>query len=331
MTNTFYGVVQDKETGKWKYRYKKDGNKYPSYHKKKYVTEILAAFARDKEIQLRVMREKDDKANQRNFTDSELAKLQKIKSKNRQGKAIPVEKLFTFENKEVAKIIERSALVKVKKLEPTEEDIKLAEKAFVDIKSIYIKHHQEAYLAVANYIAETFFDNDPDLIKTGKPAAGKNMSFRQLGIKLRGEDSGGPSESWMYNALWLLRDNFLIKQEGKELFHTYGNLPVSHMVRLTTVKDMSKKKKLIKGTEKKIPPVREFQKRINTALGKSEPQKTYRKELQGIKNDLKKRLQTVKELPKSEKKKIDVYTQVEEFLTESIERVKQFLELDMFD
>ncbi len=211
------------------------------------------------------------------------------------------------------------------------EERKLVDEAVVKIKLIYIKNAQQTYLDIADYLAETFFNNDIELIKAKKPAGNKVRSYNEVIRILRAEKIGAPSKSWMYNALDLFTDRKLLEQKDEKSFHTYGNLPVSHQIKLITVKDIDQKVKLINKTAKEKLTVIKLQQELDKLNKKKKPQNTYSEELKALEKYLEKRLVSVRELPLQEKKKIDDYTKVEEFLKDSIERVKKFLELDMHD
>ena len=139
-----------------------------------------------------------------------------------------------------------------------DNDLQLADEAFLKIQGIFSDHYQSALLEVANYLAETFFNNDIELVKQRKPAPNREESFHQLCYKLKDSSQGAPSKSWLYNALGIFVDEAEYKN-----FHTYGNLSISHKVKLLTVKDEKDKKALIQEAVDKEYSVRELQRIIS--------------------------------------------------------------------
>jgi hypothetical protein len=201
-----------------------------------------------------------------------------------------------------------------------EKKSQIVDEAVLEIKKLYIKNAQQAYLDIAEYLAKTFFNNKIELIKAKKPAGDMAWSYNAVIKALRLEKIAAPSKSWMYNALDLFTDRKLLEQGDQEVFHTYGNLPVSHQIKLITVKNIDKKAELINKTANEKLTVIKLQQELDKLTKKKKPKNTYRKELEAVEKFLEKRLASVKVLSKKEKKKIDDYTQVEEFLQESIER-----------
>lgn len=172
-------------------------------------------------------------------------------------------------------------------------DNKLVQNAFVKIKTIWLEHSQKAYLEVANYLASEFFDNEEDLIKKGTPAVGKKLSFNALVEKLKEDSPQLPSRSWLYNSVSLLAAEGEIQNSGDdELVHAYGNLNVSHKIKLLTVKKVDKKKELILATDKEKLSVRMLDNEIKKVKGtrksaiKTEEKDPYLKQLKAVKSTL---------------------------------------------
>ncbi|MFV0269906.1 MAG: hypothetical protein ACK5HT_22540 [Draconibacterium sp.] len=143
-----------------------------------------------------------------------------------------------------------------------EIDSALVNEAFTTLQGIFITHHQNALLEAANYLAKTFFNNDVELIRKKKPAPDKEGSFLQLITQLAQSDTSVPSKSWMYNAIGIFVDSKDLEKNYKKIFHTYGKLPISHKVKLLTVRDLGQKVELIESIEKDKLTVRDLQEKI---------------------------------------------------------------------
>lgn len=139
-------------------------------------------------------------------------------------------------------------------------EIDLVEEAFNRIKDIYFSHAQQVYQEVANYLIETFFNNDIDLVRKRSPAKDKINSFNKLIQRLKDEDARLPKRSWLYNAIGLHLDAHDLNDS--DLVHTYGQLSVSHKVQLLAIRDLDQKKELIGEISEKGYSVRSLQKRI---------------------------------------------------------------------
>ncbi len=114
-------------------------------------------------------------------------------------------------------------------------------------------------LEAGRYIIETFYNNDYVAAKNKRK---EPASLRKLIKKLQGRSENAPSKTWVYDAVALAVDSHELKSSDEEAFRTFGNLPLSHKLKLTTVKDMDTKKKLLTEMEHKYMPVRAFGKRI---------------------------------------------------------------------
>ena len=96
-----------------------------------------------------------------------------------------------------------------------------------------------AMVEVGKYLVENFFNNDFEAARNPRNVTG-NESIRQIHQKLN-EKIGSPSKSWVYNAIKVCVDEHKFKEID---FHTYGNLPISHRVKLAYVPNDAVKKDL---------------------------------------------------------------------------------------
>lgn len=130
-----------------------------------------------------------------------------------------------------------------------------ADKAFVDIRRIFLKHYQSALHEVGRYLLDNFFDGDIDRIRRPfRPV--HEESYNQLVEMIQADSGSSPSKSWLYNALGLLVD-----EHDYRNFQTYGNLLPSVKVELLPIKDQDQKHALIIEASENDYSVRDVQAR----------------------------------------------------------------------
>jgi hypothetical protein len=211
-------------------------------------------------------------------------------------------------------------------VQPTKKDEQFAEVAFVKIQTIILEHRQNALLDVAQYLFETFFDKNIDLMKERKPADNRVGSYNQLIKLLQESDEGAPKKTSMYDAIGVYVDTNTLEKEHPEAFRTYGKLPISHKIKLRTVK-MEDKLALIQECEDKNYTVVRLREEIAKKRGKKKTsisEKTYLAELKGVRSDLKKRLNAIGKLPVAEKEKAALQD-IENALDSMIEEMDEYI------
>jgi hypothetical protein len=134
------------------------------------------------------------------------------------------------------------------------------------ILDIYQKAAHEAMFGIGEYLIRTFFKGDyasavnPRNIKD-------NSSLRKLHIKL-GERTGiKPSKTWVYDSLKVTADKHLLGD--MENFRTYGNLSLSHKIRLAYVSELKEKEALIERCSKENWTVRQLEEAIRGPADKT--------------------------------------------------------------
>lgn len=266
-------------------------------------------------------------------TDEEYADLISMMQKSFDK---PEDYELTDDNEELSKILNSLEPISYEKEEKYSGE---AIKAYNFIKDVYMRHAKSAYDEVSEYIAGEFFDNDEKRIMNITPVKEKAGSYNELCRMLSSQDDGGPSRTWLYNALYLLQDGMRLKQiEDVQTVHTYEQLSVSHKVQLTREHDLDKKIKLINqiaegrkdedgnvivsSSGEPIPlSVRETKKLISPA--KKKPL-TYNEVLVSIANTLSNGLWVLKGLSMSEKKTVD-YKAIEKRVGEMHEEIGSFI------
>jgi hypothetical protein len=155
-------------------------------------------------------------------------------------------------------LVEPEILPAVKK-----DQIDLAVDTILDI---YQKAAHEAMFGIGEYLIRTFFKGDyasavnPRNIKD-------NSSLRKLHIKL-GERTGiKPSKTWVYDSLKVTADKHLLGD--MENFRTYGNLSLSHKIRLAYVSELKEKEALIERCSKENWTVRQLEEAIRGPADKT--------------------------------------------------------------
>jgi predicted ribosome quality control (RQC) complex YloA/Tae2 family protein len=144
-------------------------------------------------------------------------------------------------------------------------DDDLVEAAYGELKKIFVKNYEAArsaaMLEAGKYIVETFYGDNYALAKVKKQAV-KKKSLNQLIKKLQDKSNGGPTKTWVYDAVGLAVDEHELKT-----FRTYGNISVSHKLKLLPVKDIETKKQLATETIDKNLSVRDLSARIKEMNG----------------------------------------------------------------
>jgi len=151
-------------------------------------------------------------------------------------------------------------------------DNTLVEQAYEEIFKIFTtadKAVDAAILETGEYLLKEFYDSDFE--KAREKNSSKKGSLNQLIKKLQESSFGAPSKSWIYNAIGLVvQNNDLKSNSSDESFHTFGTLPVSHKIRLLSVKDLNDKTQLINEINDNNLSVRSLDKRKKELLlGKS--------------------------------------------------------------
>ncbi len=144
----------------------------------------------------------------------------------------------------------------------SQTDDKLVNEAIVKIKEIYFKHATASYSEIAEYLFETFFNSDIELLRKRTPALDKKESFHMVFKRLKDEDPSLPGKSWSYNLLRLKVQEYDY-HDDEELFQTYGKLSLSHKTELLKVSDLDKKKKLINDAHENNYSVRDLKTQIS--------------------------------------------------------------------
>jgi len=195
-------------------------------------------------------------------------------------------------------------------------DNALVDQAYQEIFKIFStadKAVDKAILETGEYILKEFYDNDFD--KARKKNSSKKESLNQLIKKLQESSFGAPSKSWIYNAIGLVvQNNDLKNSDTDEIFHTYGKIPVSHKIRLLSVKDLNEKIRLINEIDEKNLSVRDLDQRKKELLSETSsstgllsllnsPDKLFDDENKSIRS-----LTALKELSEKERKAIKTNT-----------------------
>jgi hypothetical protein len=141
---------------------------------------------------------------------------------------------------------------------PTREMI---DSAVGTILEIYQKYACEAMIQVGNYIIETFFSGDFEHARNPRNIAG-DESIRQLHKKLGEQVGVRPSKTWVYDAIKVAVDAHFFD------FQTYGNLTISHRVKIAYVKDDQLKQSLIEQCDSNQWTVRQLDEKIKESKAK---------------------------------------------------------------
>jgi hypothetical protein len=141
--------------------------------------------------------------------------------------------------------------------EETAADDALVEKAYEELSGIIRKHFANAMYDVGTYLIKEFYNDDYKLTNKGKGP--KEKSLNSLIKKLQETETNQASKTWIYNSINLVADERRFEEMG---FDDYKQLGLSQKVYLTHVKDIEKKKILIKETIKKKYTVAQLRDRI---------------------------------------------------------------------
>lgn len=149
-------------------------------------------------------------------------------------------------------------------------DDEKVEKAYNHLKSIFVKHFQNAMLECGQYLVKTFYDGDYDLAQEKKFTGNKSLSKLINRIQQDASEKGdAPSRTWLYDAVNLAIDNDLY--EHKKLPSVYGQLGHSHKVNLTSAPNEDVKKALVEETVRERYSVAKLRERIREEKNKSNP------------------------------------------------------------
>jgi len=105
------------------------------------------------------------------------------------------------------------------------------DKVYTKLMAIVSEGFENTMLDAGRYLIDTFYGGDPRVALEDKKKQSLNSLNKHI-IKLREKNPGAPGKSWIYNAVNLVIEHETIKAHSDELFHTYGQLPLSHKVLL---------------------------------------------------------------------------------------------------
>jgi len=164
----------------------------------------------------------------------------------------------------LSKLIEPMPLVKTE----TEPDIKLVERAYSTLAQIVSMHYQNAMIEAGQFIIKEFYGNDIERARNKDPICKKSLN--QLIQRLHARNNGGPSKSWVYNAV-----NLVVQENDLAGFHTYGKLALSHKVLLLPIGSRKQKEDLIEEIAAKNLTVQGLREKIVVLKekGTSEPER----------------------------------------------------------
>jgi len=134
-------------------------------------------------------------------------------------------------------------------------NIELVERAYTTLAQIVSMHYQNAMIEAGQFIIKEFYGNDIERARNKAPIY--KESLYHLIQRLHARDNGGPSKSWVYNAV-----NLVVQENDLAGFHTYGKLALSQKVLLFPVEDTETKKHIITETVDEKLNVRELRERI---------------------------------------------------------------------
>ncbi|WDP89015.1 MAG: hypothetical protein HUN04_04410 [Desulfobacter sp.] len=140
-------------------------------------------------------------------------------------------------------------------------DDEKVEKAYEHLKTIFVKHFQNAMLECGQYLIEAFYGGDYILAQEKKFTGNKSLSKLIKRIQEDSQEKGdAPSRTWLYDAVNLAIDNHLYEQ--KILPSVYGQLGHSHKVNLTSAPNEDVKKALVEETVREKHSVARLRERI---------------------------------------------------------------------
>ena len=160
-------------------------------------------------------------------------------------------------------------------------DDEKVEKAYEHLKTIFVKHFQNAMLECGRYLVDTFYGGNYELAQEKKFT--RNKSLAKLIKKIQNdatEKGDAPSRTWLYDAVNLAIDYHLYKRE--QLPSVYGQLGHSHKVNLTNA-PIEAKPALVQETFEKQYTVAKLRERIREEKDKLNPDRVSLKETMSIK------------------------------------------------
>lgn len=162
-------------------------------------------------------------------------------------------------------VIEQSVTTQVSLPAEKKPDDALVEKAYEDLREIFVKHYEtarnNAMLDAGKYIIAAFYDGDFQRAKDKKQVV-KKKSLNQLIKRLQTQANDAPTKTWIYDAVGLAVD-----EHEFESFQTYGKISVSHKLKLLTVEEIKDKKLLTQEIVEKNLSVRDLSARIRSLKG----------------------------------------------------------------
>ncbi|MFZ0450129.1 MAG: hypothetical protein WAL98_12880, partial [Desulfatiglandaceae bacterium] len=148
-----------------------------------------------------------------------------------------------------------SKLINLPEILIAKPDTDLVDQAYQHLAEIFSRHYENAIMEAGQYLIDKFYGGDIEKARKKEPINGE--SFFQLTSRLHPREDGGPSKSWVYNAIKLVVESHDLKD-----FHTYGKLNLSHKILLLPINDRKQKEQLIDEAVKKDLTVVQFREEI---------------------------------------------------------------------
>lgn len=151
-----------------------------------------------------------------------------------------------------------SKLIAPKELQKMEEpypDEDLVTRARSNLSEIFSRHFENAMMEAGQYLINEFYGGDIEKARKKEPVKGK--SFFQLISQLHPRENGGPSKTWVYDAI-----NIVVAERDFVDFPTYGNIGLSQKKLLLPMNDRQLKEKLIDEISRKGLTVAELREEI---------------------------------------------------------------------
>lgn len=152
----------------------------------------------------------------------------------------------------LSKLIAPKELQKMEESHPDEE---LVTRARSKLSEIFSLHFEKAMMEAGQYLIDEFYGGDIEKARKKEPVKGK--SFFQLISQLHPKENGGPSKTWVYDAI-----NIVVAEQDLSDFPTYGNIGLSQKKLLLPVDDRQLKEKLIEEISQKGLTVAELREEI---------------------------------------------------------------------
>ncbi len=156
--------------------------------------------------------------------------------------------------------------------EPTQKSLEneqVIEQAYQHLKTIFIKHFQNAMLEVGQYLIKTMYNGNYESARKKEPGGTKSLAKLYKKIQVDFQKNGNaPSRTWLYDSVNLAIDHYVF--ENHKLSSVYGRLGHSHKVNLTYATDIKIKKRLIIETDRKKYSVTRLRERIREEKKKTD-------------------------------------------------------------